>query len=140
METFAQAYLAPLDSVHERETIQTKGGIVVGDKPGCPVLDASVINSAKSSMAESSSSSVTFNVGERALCYHGPLIYEAKILKTQEFDASDTRTGAVGTHYFVHYKGWKQTYASQLFLDQPPTDLLYILFVDGMNSSLPIGC
>ncbi|KAK0216505.1 MRG-domain-containing protein [Armillaria nabsnona] len=54
----------------------------------------------------SSSQAVTFAVGERILCYHGPLIYEAKILKVQAME-SPTFTGI---HYFVHYKGWKQTW------------------------------
>ncbi|KAF4622537.1 hypothetical protein D9613_009180 [Agrocybe pediades] len=40
---------------------------------------------------------------ERVLCYHGPLIYEAKVLKT--------KTDAEGLpQYLVHYKGWKQTW------------------------------
>ena len=32
-------------------------------------------------MANSSSQPASFSIGERVLCYHGPLIYEAKILK-----------------------------------------------------------
>lgn len=51
----------------------------------------------------------TFTTGERVLCYHGPLVYEAKVLKAQVLDAAATTTGQVGPHYFVHYKGWKQT-------------------------------
>ena len=51
---------------------------------------------------------VTFAEGEQALCYHGPLIYEAKILKVGQFDATNTKSGVIGTSYFVHYKGWKQ--------------------------------
>ncbi|KAH9895794.1 MRG-domain-containing protein [Cubamyces lactineus] len=55
-------------------------------------------------------SAQTFTVGERVLCYHGPLIYEAKVLKTDTWDESNTQTGIVGPHYYVHYKGWKQTW------------------------------
>ncbi|KAK0502495.1 MRG-domain-containing protein [Armillaria luteobubalina] len=56
---------------------------------------------------DSSSSQVApFTVGERILCYHGPLIYEAKILKVQNMESSTF----TGIHYFVHYKGWKQTW------------------------------
>ncbi|KAK0444994.1 MRG-domain-containing protein [Desarmillaria tabescens] len=55
--------------------------------------------------SDPSSSQVTFTIGERILCYHGPLIYEAKILK-----ASTTEPTFTGLHYFVHYKGWKQTW------------------------------
>ncbi|KAI0740407.1 MRG-domain-containing protein [Earliella scabrosa] len=55
-------------------------------------------------------SAQTFVVGERVLCYHGPLIYEAKILKAEVWDERTTQTGVVGAHYYVHYKGWKQTW------------------------------
>jgi mortality factor 4-like protein 1 len=57
-------------------------------------------------------SSEFFNVNERVLCYHGPLIYEAKVLKTdltQWQEKANPKTGSTGPHYFVHYKGWKQT-------------------------------
>lgn len=54
--------------------------------------------------------SLSFSVGERVLCYHGPLIYEAKVLKAEVWDESNTKTSAVGPHFFVHYKGWKQTW------------------------------
>ncbi|KAL0961361.1 hypothetical protein HGRIS_006317 [Hohenbuehelia grisea] len=50
----------------------------------------------------------TFVVGERVLCYHGPLIYEAKVLKAETME--DIVSGVPGPHYFVHYKGWKQTW------------------------------
>ncbi|CAK5278018.1 unnamed protein product [Mycena citricolor] len=54
----------------------------------------------------------TFTVGENVLCYHGPLIYVAKVLKAQpaEPDEKNTITGQDGQHYFVHYKGWKTTW------------------------------
>ncbi|KAF8582395.1 MRG-domain-containing protein [Ramaria rubella] len=52
----------------------------------------------------------SFTINERVLCYHGPLIYEAKVLKTETWDEATTRSGSVGPHYFVHYKGWKQTW------------------------------
>ena len=51
-----------------------------------------------------------FAVNERVLCYHGPLMYEAKILKTEMWDQTNTKFGSVGPHFLVHYKGWKQTY------------------------------
>ncbi|KAJ6617905.1 MRG-domain-containing protein [Mycena sp. CBHHK59/15] len=52
----------------------------------------------------------TYSTGENVLCYHGPLIYVAKILKTQTVDEKNTITGKEGLHYFVHYKGWKTTW------------------------------
>jgi mortality factor 4-like protein 1 len=54
-------------------------------------------------------SALSFSVGERVLCYHGPLIYESKILKGEVWDEATTKLETVGSHYFVHYKGWKQT-------------------------------
>ncbi|KAG6919921.1 hypothetical protein DXG01_013270 [Tephrocybe rancida] len=61
-------------------------------------------------MSASSSTTVTFAPNERVLCYHGPLVYEAKVLKVQEFTDATTTTGSTGPHCFVHYKGWKQTW------------------------------
>ncbi|OCH89940.1 MRG-domain-containing protein [Obba rivulosa] len=52
----------------------------------------------------------TFVQNERVLCYHGPLVYEAKILKVEHWDEATTKTGILGPHYLVHYKGWKQTW------------------------------
>lgn len=51
-----------------------------------------------------------FNAQERVLCYHGPLIYEAKVLKTKSSDDTSSANGGPGPRYLVHYKGWKQTY------------------------------
>jgi mortality factor 4-like protein 1 len=51
-----------------------------------------------------------YDVNEKVLCFHGPLIYEAKVLKTLFMEEPSTVTGVAGWHYFVHYKGWKQTY------------------------------
>ncbi|KAF5337296.1 hypothetical protein D9611_002976 [Ephemerocybe angulata] len=49
-------------------------------------------------------------LNERVLCYHGPLMYEAKVLKVQNMEEPSQLTGKTGMHYFVHYKGWKQTW------------------------------
>ncbi len=53
--------------------------------------------------------SLPFDANERVLCYHGPLVYEAKVLKADTWDETNTKTSSVGPHFFVHYKGWKQT-------------------------------
>ncbi|KAJ7034745.1 MRG-domain-containing protein [Mycena alexandri] len=73
----------------------------------------------------------TYNTGENVLCYHGPLIYVAKILKTQAADENEknTITGKEGEHYFVHYKGWKTTWdewvpAARLLKDNEVNRLL----------------
>ncbi|KAL0270723.1 UNVERIFIED_CONTAM: hypothetical protein PYX00_008030 [Menopon gallinae] len=46
-----------------------------------------------------------FVEGERVLCFHGPLIYEAKVLKyrTSEDDNNCTE-------YWVHYAGWNKNW------------------------------
>ncbi|KAG7530765.1 hypothetical protein FFLO_04807 [Filobasidium floriforme] len=47
---------------------------------------------------------------ENVLCFHGPLIYEAQVLDTVEWDAKETKSGVVGPHYRVHYKGWRKSW------------------------------
>ncbi|EIM84882.1 MRG-domain-containing protein [Stereum hirsutum FP-91666 SS1] len=62
----------------------------------------------------------TYAQNERVLCYHGPLMYEAKVLKAEVLETGNAKTGSGGIHYFVHYKGWKQTWDEWV----PPTRLL----------------
>ncbi|TRM69225.1 MRG-domain-containing protein [Schizophyllum amplum] len=52
----------------------------------------------------------TYVVNEQVLCYHGPLMYEAKVLKVHTGSEPHPATGQEGPHYYVHYKGWKQTW------------------------------
>ena len=41
------------------------------------------------------------------LCYHGPLLYEAKCVKSRK----DTKSGNPGDYqYFVHYQGWNKNW------------------------------
>lgn len=47
---------------------------------------------------------------EKVLCFHGPLIYSAKILKAEKWTGDDNVTQQVGPHYLVHYDGWKKTW------------------------------
>ncbi|KAI3612436.1 chromo domain-containing protein required for cell polarity [Moniliophthora roreri] len=69
---------------------------------------------------EASSSQPVYSVNERCLCYHGPLIYEAKILSVEiNENTPNAKTGQLGPHYYVHYKGWKQTWDEWV-----PTDRL----------------
>ena len=51
-----------------------------------------------------------YAAGEKVLCFHGPLIYSAKILKAEKWTGDDNVTGQVGPHYLVHYDGWKKTW------------------------------
>lgn len=82
-------------------------------------------------MATTTSIQPIFTVNERVLCYHGPLIYEAKVLKSHHHDESTTPSGQVGPHYFVHYKGWKQTYVD--FLIKKGTLITTPSYIDGTN-------
>lgn len=43
-----------------------------------------------------------FTDGEKVLCFHGPLIYEAKCLKVQVKDKQ--------VKYFIHYAGWNKNW------------------------------
>ncbi|KAG8746459.1 Esa1p-associated factor [Ceratobasidium sp. 414] len=70
---------------------------------------ATTINS-KLKPTENMSNPPTFNVNERVLCFHGPLVYESKILKVDNPTGPHIKTGIAGTHYLVHYKGWKQSW------------------------------
>ncbi|KAI8394081.1 MRG-domain-containing protein [Radiomyces spectabilis] len=49
-----------------------------------------------------------FDKEERVLCYHGPLLYEAKVIRREKREDNDDSEG--GRHYYIHYKGWKQTW------------------------------
>lgn len=40
--------------------------------------------------------------GEKVLCYHGSVIYEAKLLKTQVKDRT--------VKYYIHYAGWSKNW------------------------------
>ncbi|KAG2228714.1 MRG-domain-containing protein [Thamnidium elegans] len=58
-------------------------------------------------MSTSGVKKLLFEENERVLCYHGPLIYEAKILDSKWMDEDPDFTGP---HYYVHYKGWKRSW------------------------------
>ncbi|KAJ2743852.1 Esa1p-associated factor [Coemansia sp. BCRC 34301] len=58
----------------------------------------------------SSATTLLFRPNERILCFHGPLLYEAKVVKAEMWDGTDPDAPDPGPHYFVHYKGWKQTW------------------------------
>jgi len=73
-----------------------------------------------------SASTTTFTQNERVLCYHGPMIYEAKILKIDNWDETTTKSGSIGPHFFVHYKGWKQT---QVSVTLPQNDVRFLIFL-----------
>ncbi|KND01157.1 uncharacterized protein SPPG_04248 [Spizellomyces punctatus DAOM BR117] len=51
---------------------------------------------------------LAFQEGDQILCFHGPLLYEAKVLKAENWVGKEGQED--GQYYFVHYKGWKQTW------------------------------
>ncbi|RKP02219.1 hypothetical protein CXG81DRAFT_11056 [Caulochytrium protostelioides] len=61
--------------------------------------------------------SLPFEKNERVLCFHGPLLYEAKVLDADLNE--DLKTSDVpGPQFFVHYKGWKQKWDEWVPLDR----------------------
>ena len=44
-------------------------------------------------------------VGYIALCYHGPMLYDADILEVS-LSSEDTQNGGGEPLYYVHYRGW----------------------------------
>lgn len=59
-----------------------------------------------------------FAEGDTVLAYHGPMIYESKVLKFQE-----SSLGAGRFQYYVHYLGWNKKW------DEWVDDHRYVLFV-----------
>ncbi|KAK5047873.1 Esa1p-associated factor [Exophiala bonariae] len=55
----------------------------------------------------SAESKPMYQKDEKALCFHGELLYEAKVLEVRRQDPKD-KTSA--SEYRVHYKGWKNTW------------------------------
>lgn len=55
---------------------------------------------------QSSETKPMYQKDEKALCFHGELLYEAKVLEVRRVDPKD-KTSA--HEYRVHYKGWKNT-------------------------------
>lgn len=43
-----------------------------------------------------------FQENDKVLCFHGSMLYEAKVLETKEKEGK--------MYYFIHYKGWKNTW------------------------------
>ncbi|RKO83514.1 MRG-domain-containing protein [Blyttiomyces helicus] len=48
---------------------------------------------------------LAFAENELILCFHGPLLYEAKVLECDYWEVEEN--GEEGPHYLVHYQGWK---------------------------------
>ncbi|GKT44398.1 chromatin modification-related protein eaf3 [Colletotrichum spaethianum] len=53
-----------------------------------------------------------FTKDEKVLCFHGEMLYEAKILDIQPADSGE------GFQYRIHYKGWKNTWDDWVSIDR----------------------
>jgi hypothetical protein len=84
-------------------------------------------------------STPSFAVNERVLCYHGPLVYEAKVLKCETWDETNTKLDTVGPHHLVHYKGWKQTCVSDRPAQTVPFRLLILILLLQLGRVGPHG-
>ena len=76
--------MAPTPPVPEKDTSPNPGPITGTSDPEGPLLDTKFLE------------------GEKVLCFHGPLIYEAKIQKVELRDDQ--------TKYFIHYMGWNKNW------------------------------
>ena len=74
-----------------------------------PAAPAANFNASPRPTSTSTVKTETYVPNERVLCFHGPLIYEAKVMKARVFEDNNVVVPTVGPHYLVHYKGWKQT-------------------------------
>ncbi|KAK0706374.1 MRG-domain-containing protein [Lasiosphaeria miniovina] len=63
-------------------------------------------------MAPSKQPQPPFSKDERVLCFHGEMLYEAKILDVQPSDNGE------GFQYKIHYKGWKSSWDDWVFQDR----------------------
>ncbi|RMZ85036.1 hypothetical protein DV738_g367, partial [Chaetothyriales sp. CBS 135597] len=62
-----------------------------------------------------SDSKPMYTKDERALCFHGELLYEAKVLEIRKQDPKDKTSPY---EYRVHYKGWKNTWDDWVLQDR----------------------
>ncbi|CAG7846147.1 SubName: Full=Related to Chromo domain protein MRG15 {ECO:0000313/EMBL:CCA70973.1} [Serendipita indica DSM 11827] len=70
-----------------------------------------------SAPTSSAGPSMEFVENEKVLCYHGPLLYEAKVLKCKRFH-KNSPSPSKGPHYFVHYRGWKSSWDEWVHQDR----------------------
>ena len=71
-----------------------------------PTIEVDDMPSARSNQPQ-------YGKDDKVLCFHGELLYEAKVLDTKLSVASDPSSAH---QYYVHYKGWKNTYVPVSFL------------------------
>lgn len=67
-----------------------------------PASTASPATTEKATVGDAPVTKSKYTEGEKVLCFHGPLIYEAKCLRVQIKDKQ--------IKYFIHYAGWNKNW------------------------------
>ncbi|XP_064091077.1 mortality factor 4-like protein 1 [Macrobrachium nipponense] len=80
------------------ESLATSSSPAPSDKSVSSVTPSSV----PPSTGDGTATKTKFAEGEKVLCFHGPLIYEAKCLRVQVKDKQ--------IKYFIHYAGWNKNW------------------------------
>jgi hypothetical protein len=86
-----------------------RGGLTFHDDSSSYFLlpETSSSDRSTSDMAPpASESKPAYQKDEKVYCFHGALLYEAKLLDTRRQNAQDKSSPF---EYRVHYKGWKNT-------------------------------
>lgn len=118
-------------------------------------------NIAGSKEDKESDDSFVYKKDETVLCYHGPLLYEGKILKVEMWDAEkiawykkvknrttpkvpkDNSFNIPGARYEIHYKGWKQRWdewvTASRILKWTPANLALQDSLNGKTTSIEGG-
>ncbi|XP_066990145.1 LOW QUALITY PROTEIN: mortality factor 4-like protein 1 [Macrobrachium rosenbergii] len=80
------------------ESLATSSSPAPSDKS----VSSATPSNAPSSTGDGTAPKTKFAEGEKVLCFHGPLIYEAKCLRVQVKDKQ--------IKYFIHYAGWNKNW------------------------------
>lgn len=77
-----------------------------------------------------------YEINDWVLCFHGPLLYKAKII---DHEPIDPRAKKSAWQYKVHYNGWKKTYVC-LTLPLIPSYCPLLSFVETWTSPVTSDC
>lgn len=70
-----------------------------------------------------------FAAGEKVLCFHGPLLYEAKCLRAEVKDHQNK--------YYIHYSGWNKKYFFERII--PDKGITTFMFFSSWDEWVPEG-
>ena len=74
--------------------------------PGIGALWPCCATTSNMPSAATAASQPMYQKDEKTLCFHGELLYEAKVLEVRRIDSKDKTSPH---EYRVHYKGWKNS-------------------------------